>query len=452
MSMPQPRPVSQAAEPLRAAHAPHAPQVNRPSEDDSASRRGNARSPTVRSTMDEMSLPPPSWGAAASSAPPERAPEGPIEALCKICQSPFTRSADDARDSICSSCRSLSAQVQQMAPSEVQILPAVFDEPPKSGFAERTSSSAPRPRPVLRKRAGLRTGPVVALVGLALGLAGLGVVAWQGRDMDRSKEVVGETYSEPSIVGEAPASFHTVQRATLRFTILREQAQAFGAVTKALDVHQTVEQVSECAVALARDDVVAFDVLSEGRVVEQTGTVLGTTDGREAGLYPWTGPHARFRVAAGPTRPLVQLDGEAVLVGRDVPPLFHLGELRPTGASFQPGDRWKATVRLPLLVTRAGQTLTWDYPLDVIYAGVAVKYGVRCAAFRLVAKTMTQVPAPLSDDFNRTSGTVGGAVWIELSTGLTTAADVESDLRIWSDTGRVEDDLHVRGRLTIDRP
>lgn len=405
------------------------------------------RSPTIRSATDELHAPPKAWGAGPSPAPVERHDE-PQQALCRICQSPFDLAEGASGAPVCPSCRSLSAQVGQMAPNEVQLHPATE---PIADFAS-AMSSAPRPKPILNKQIGVRTGPVVAVAGLVLGLVGLAVVSFANREVDRSKEIVGPTRPDECTIDIAPPDEFVARHVTtLRLKLVREEPRAFGGTAdRRLDVLQTTTQTTEAALVKLDQRTALFDVNSEGHVVSQTGK-SGSEDARDAVLYPWSGRRPQTRVRAVCTGPLTQADGSAVMPGFDVQPFFHLGALSPQTRSFRVGDRWKADVTLPLLADRQGRVFSWTFPAEISYAGTAVRAGYKCAAFRVNAQTPQRYPAAIDDAFNHSTVKVAGAVWIELTTGVSAGADLVFDAHLWKDAGRIEDDFTISGRLTQDR-
>ncbi|MCE9637771.1 MAG: hypothetical protein K8T90_18885 [Planctomycetes bacterium] len=370
------------------------------------------------------------------------------QALCRICQSPFDVASGAAGPPVCPSCKSLSAQVGQMAPNEVQIHPATGTI---EDFAGQLNA-APRPKPVLNKRVGVRAGPVAAVAGLVIGIAGLAVVKLSGHEPDRAKEIVGPTRAEECTIEVAPSDDFVARHVTtLRLKLVREEPRVFGGTAdRRLDVAQATTQSSEAALVRLDRGAATFDMTSEGQVVSQTGK-SGSDDARDTVMYPWSGRHPQVRVRATSTAPLSQLDGSAVTAGYDVQPFFHLGALSAQTRSFRVGDRWKADISMPCLADRQGRVFTWTFPAEITYAGTAVRAGYKCAAFRVTAQAPQRYPAAVDDAFNHSSVKIAGAVWIELTTGVSAGADLVFDAHLWKDAGRIEDDYTIAGRLTQDR-
>lgn len=392
-------------------------------------------------------------GGGDSGAAPPPASEALEQGLCRICRSPFDRTPGATGDAaaVCQSCRTLAHDVAQMAPNDVQIHPGI-DGQPTEGFAQRLGSADLRPKPIRTKKAGLRLGPVTAVAGLVLAVVGLAVVTIARREPDRAAEILGDVRPQEVTVELAPPEAFVARiTSTLKIEVRREEARAFGGSTsKALDFRQTTVQLTEAALVREDDEGLVFDMQSEGRIADQQGSA-GAEDARDASLYPWLGPHGKVRVLFTASGPLVQLDGEGVTPGRDVPPLAHLGALAPPSRTFRIGDRWKTSLVLPGLVSRHGRLMASSFPAELVYAGRAVRHGYACAAFRIYGQMTRELPKPLDDDYNRTAGKIVGAVWIELTTGVVAGADLELDLHAWKEAGRVEDDLRVQGRLTVER-
>lgn len=410
------------------------------------------RSPTVRSTAEQMAAmpvapwePPPS----APAAGPD--PAGQFSTMCRVCREPFDRAPDTPDETICGSCRSLSAQVERMAPNEVQIAPATAAEG-EAEFRNRLGSSALRPKPIAQRKVGLRAGPVAAIVGLVLGVAGLAVVLVTSHEPDRAAQILGAVKSGEASVGvpseDAFAARHTTR---VRIAVTREEANSFGGTaTRRIDVKQTTELTSEAAFVRHSGDGDVWDVRTEGRVTDQTGTI-GADDARDAELYPWVGVRTPRRLRTSQGAGFTQFDGAAPVPGFDVPPLFHLDALSAPSRTFRPGDRWKTELVLPILTDRGGRLISWPVPVEVSYAGLATRDGWKCAAFRIDGTAPRTLPTILDDVYNRTSGRISGAVWIETDTGIASGAELDVDLRIWKEAGRVEDDLQIRGRLSLER-
>lgn len=137
--------------------------------------------------------------------------------------------------------------------------------------------------------------------------------------------------------------------------------------------------------------------------------------------------------------------------GAEVPPLFHLGALGARGVSFRQGDRWKARLTLPLAADRGGRALAVTLPADVEYEGVAVRSGIRCAAFRVRGTAPRELPPALREHYPQADGTLTGVVWVELATGVVVAADLDSTLRFAGTVEKTDETLTVTARLQIAR-
>lgn len=430
-----------------------APEAIAPGTEARAFQAGPSRAATIRGAGEEFGAPTPLWGAGpAVSPPPPEEPQGPVAVMCRICRTPFDRAADAPNETVCTSCRNLAADVSKMEPGEPQIHPATMEAGPTEGLAARMGGADLRPKPIRVKKVGLRTGPVVAVAGLFLGLITLGVVAIGTREPDRAKELLGDVRpGEASITLTPDEQFIARISSTIRLTVVREEARAFnGGASKGLDFRQTSVQECEAALARTEDRGLVFDLRTQARVADQQGSV-GAEDARDATIFPWGGVRAPVRVLAAASGELTQVDGTPVTPCVDAPPLFHLGALSPPGGEFRVGDKWKTDLTLPLLVDRQGRLLAWGFPAELTYAGRTVKNGYACAAFRIDGSAPRSYPATVEDDFNRREAKFCGAVWIELTTGIVCGADIESDVNLRKEAGKVESDLRATARVTIER-
>lgn len=393
------------------------------------------------------------WNEPAPTPAPASAPEPQMSAICRACRTPFDRTDSAPDAAYCPSCSSVAATVakQEPVPLPDSAAPAAEEQVP-AGAAHRAGGADVRPRRVTVRRAGLRAGPVAAVVGLVLGLATLGVVAVRSHEPDRAGEILGSVRAEDAAVLSAPDEGFVAQiRSTVKLHVVRDEARPFsGGMSTALDVQQTSVQECEAAFVRAGSRGLVYDVTSEGQVKSQQGKV-GADDAREAGIYPWSGRRGALRVVASPVTDLAQVDGTGTTAGMDVPPLFHLGALTPPRTEFLPGDRWKASVWVPLFADRDGHLAACQVPAELTFAGRAVRNGYACAAFRFTGTVPRALPGSTDRDYPRREGKVAGAVWFELATGIVAGAELEAELTLHRAAGEPESELRTSARLTVER-
>ncbi|MCG3133512.1 MAG: hypothetical protein HMLKMBBP_00690 [Planctomycetes bacterium] len=418
---------------------------------DEAPDRRAAAMPARASYLGEA--PERSWGGGealhgGAQAPAAPAPAGPEAVLCRICRGPFERPAEmRGTDAVCPSCEKLTQMSPgaQLGSSDVQMHPAT------APIEDFRSVREFRLKPVERK-ASLRVGPIVAVSCLVLGLATMGVVKLATRKPDRAAALVGDVRAESSDLRLAPESEQPLRwETTITLAAVREESRGqFGALAKTLDLQQVSTQSVEAALVRTDDLGAVFDVRSEVHVGRQTGVVRGD-DARDVELHPFGRHKGAQRMRAQPSVPTASLEDHPLLAARDLPPFFAIGDYRSGARTLSVGDKWSADLALPVLADGSGRLVPVTLRAEFAYAGRAVRSGIACAALKVRAVLSHDTQTPVDEDFNRKQGELAGAVFVELTTGLVADASVEGDFHLWSEHGKVENEMRVKTRLDVRR-
>ena len=391
--------------------------------------------------------PMPSAPVAAPAAPAAHGP--PLQAFCRVCMEGFARTAGEKGLPLCPTCR-------QFAPvpggdatkNEVQLHPATQAQP---GVDPRAGSAIRRVKPVQR-RVTLRVGPVVAVLGLAIGVIGMGVVTFVGRETDPAAAYLADARPEPATFAVTPTETEVVRlESTLTLGLVREMTRANFAnqTEKVLNLRQTTVQTAD--VAWVRDDPrgVVIDAAVECRVAVQTGSA-GGTDGRDARVHPWDGHRATARLVVPAAAATQVLGGDAAVVGRDVVPCLTVRDIGAPSGSVAAGATWRATVMLPFAMSREGAIRAVSFPCELTYHGNLRRSGVKMNLFGLRG-TVPAHPSHLLDEMNRAGVKIRGALLFDATTGLLAQANLTADVSAWLDRGRIEDLVHLTGTLDVKR-
>jgi hypothetical protein len=409
-----------------------------------ASPTSRALPPVSQETDDTVSDP-----AIESAGPSAR--EGPVQSLCRVCLSAFDRRPEQTGAPICPTCRESLPSEADAGRNDVQIHPNARTD---AAVDPRLRSAHPR-RPPVSVRTRSRTGPVVALVGLVLGLSSMGVVAWTAREKDPAGEYFADVRSEPAPLKVRPATTGSVElESTTNVTLQRQMVRAnFGSNLEDM-VRIEQKSVQTAIVAHVRDEEngVVVDVASECRVATQTGTAHGN-DARDAEVYPWRGHKATQRLLLAPGTDSVVVgdaNGARPIVGCDVVPCFSLGDLGAPTVAVTPGARWRHAVTLPFYANREGGLVPIEFAAEITYEGRRVIDGCACVGFRLKATAPSRPPAPLGD-MNRMRGNVTAALFFEQATGLLCEAHFFGDVSASLERGRIDERVSVGGTIDVRR-
>jgi hypothetical protein len=397
-------------------------------------------------------------GGAMLGAPPPRAPEPPTEreapradaasastVICRVCMEGFEGRPGDEM-AICPLCRGFetggggASERRTTAPDPASVSSLGTAPDPKR-----------RPKPVER-RAGLRAGPIVAIVGLLVGLATMGVVSYARREHDPTEEYLASLQPEPAAFAFAPSKDGYVRlETTLSLGIRYERLRAnfSDGMDTALELRQKSVQTLDVAFSNDDDRGAVFDTVATCRVTQQSGT-SGGSDIRDARLYPWTCADRRSRVvvpADGPTR---NAEGVVAVPGADVLPFFTVRDVAAPAGDAGPGAKWKAVVTLPLAATRDGVLTPAPFQCDFNYAGRIVRNGFATLLVS-VKGTRLESPGDVVDDMNRASAAFEGVIFFDAKTGLVHEAHLTGVVALWEEHGRVEDRVIVNATLDVAR-
>lgn len=365
--------------------------------------------------------------------------------ICRVCMEAFEGDPSEEM-AICPTCRGFE--------SGASSAPARRDAPPDAE-ALSTYGAAPdpkrRPKPVER-RTNLRTGPIAAIIGLVICLAGVAVVRYVRRDNDPSASYEGSLQRDAAAFTLAPSKDGYVRlETTLSLGLRHERLRAnfSDGMDTALELRQKSVQTLDVAFSNDDDRGAVFDTISTCRVTQQSGT-SGGGDARDARIYPWVCAdyHARAVVPSdGPTR---NAEGVPAVPGRDVPPCFTVREIAAPSGDVAPGTKWKASLVLPLAATRDGALCPAPFGCDLTYAGKIVRDGVSTLLVT-VRGTSLQRPGDVVDDMNKASATIDGVLFFDAKTGLVHEAHLTAEVALWEEHSRVEDRVHVNGTLDVVR-
>jgi hypothetical protein len=395
-------------------------------------------------------------GGATLGAPPPRvaeplpeaaAPQAPdatsATVICRVCMEGFEGDPGEEM-AICPMCRGFesgagpAADGPAFAPSDAASLGTAPD--PRR-----------RPKPVER-RAGLRAGPIIAIAGLLLGVATMGVVSYARRAHDPSEAYLASLQRERAAFALAPAKDGYVRlETTLSLGIRYERLRAnfSDGMDTALELRQKSVQTLDVAFSNDDDRGAVFDTVATCRVTQQSGTSSGS-DIRDARIYPWTCSDRRSRAvvpADGPTR---NAEGTAAVPGADVLPFFTVRDVAAPAGDVAPGAKWKAAVALPLAATRDGVLRPAPFLCDFTYAGRIVRDGFATLLVS-VKGTSLQNPGDVVDEMNRARAALDGVLFFDAKTGLLHEAHLTADVVLWEEHSRVEDRVLVNGTLDVAR-
>lgn len=390
--------------------------------------------------------------APAPPAEPAAAPaaSAPDQAMCRVCRTPCDVPAGmTASQAVCVSCKILGEMSAAAAAGEIR--PETTAEA-NAEFGSKLGTATSRPRIVVTRRKVVRTGPVAVVVAVVLTLLCLAVVKIADRRPDVAAKLLGEVRAAPAEFAVAPPADRALAwDTTLRLSAVRDEARtSYSDLQTTMSLNQVSVQSCEASLYRADDAESILDVASECTLREQSGRARGE-DARDLDLYPFRAHHRTSRVAASASRPTAPFGGDDALPGRDIPPFLSVGDLGLRTARAAVGDRWRTTLRLTILCDTEGRLFTAPFAADVVYAGRANRRGIACAAFRIDAAPLAELPRALAERMNRREGEVAGAVFVELATGLVVDATLEIDVALRHTGSKLDDELRITGRYEVRR-
>jgi hypothetical protein len=328
----------------------------------------------------------------------------------------------------------------------VKLHQALPDRPrvePRREPSKRVLQPIPQPRS--------NAGPVMVVVAMAMCLAGVAFVVANRKKAPTSQYLAGVTSETAKFAVTPPHDGVTRIDTSLTMLIVHEGTRE--AVATRLEDLMRLEQrsVQTAEVAWAADDASGVELSSttECRVTSQTGTAPNG-DAQKLHAYPWEGFHGSTRVLVPASGVASAVGGETLVVGRDVPACLTLRDVGAPSGDVASGATWHARIVLPLLATREGAVFPAGFPCDVKYVGRRDVGNVPSYALSVVGAAPTVVP-PECDDMNHVSGTLHAALFFDAATGLLVEAHATVEADVWRERDRVEDRVHVSGKLDSRR-
>ncbi len=411
------------------------------------------------------SPPPPAEPAAAPTGAP-----GMQTVICPLCSEPFKRAAGDDQ-AACSTCRKGFATAaaapdrtfdpsggggasaprgrastdELNAPGSHATPQGWGGEKAEEQFGQLLGTASRRPPPIKKVKTfrwGLVLTPLI-LVGAAAG-------GWfYMHSLDRTRRLLDEMRPQAAELVVAPADAVTTATET-RYTLRIYHGEKRGTFSDdldaKLDIRQTVLQLNGVTLDRVGASGAMCSVRSQISLVEQTGTVDGKS-AAGAKIHPYEGHNAGERLVLALTGPPSRIGGEAALVGRDVSPFSTVGTLGRSAASLNAGDRWEATVDLPLLANLGGGLFAAPFRCSFEYVGRGLRAGRECVGIHVVARPPSTPPAQLSS-MSACTGEVRGALFFDATTGLMAEATLDVELAAVS-AGDRKARVDVTGVVTI---
>ncbi len=395
-------------------------------------------------------------GKATLSAPPPRvfdepapaAPQAPAAAassatlICRVCMEGFEGKAGDDVP-ICPICRGFE--------SGVDAGPAKSAPPSDPSTLGVAPDARRRPKPVERHTT-LRTGPIVAIVGLLVCVATLGVIHYARREHDPAEEYLASVKREPAEFVFAPVKDGYVRlESTLSLGIRYERLRAnfSDGMDTIVELRQNAVQTLDVAFSNDDDRGAVLDTVAGCRVTHQSGTIAHS-DARDTRVYPWICSDARSRVVVPSEGPTRNADGVAATPGREITPCFTVRDVSAPSGELAPGTKWKTALLLPLAATREGALRVAPIQCDLTYAGRIVRDGFGTLLLTVKGNAFPR-PGEVIDEMNRASAAVEGVLFLDAKTGLVHEAHLTANVATWEEHGRIEHRVIVNGTLDIAR-
>jgi hypothetical protein len=292
---------------------------------------------------------------------------------------------------------------------------------------------------------------VFAAVGLALCLVCVAVVFARRGKEPTSRYLADVATENATFVVAPPQKGATRIDTTLSLTVVHQGPRE--AVATRIEDLMRLEQRSlhESEITWVRDGAagVELDAVSDCRLTTQSGTVP-RGDARDHRAYPWSGFHGAKRLLVPSSGALTAAEGEAPVVGRDVPACLTLHEVGAPSGAVAVGATWRALIVLPLLATREGAVFPAGFPCEVTYVGRRTVGGSPAYALSVRGVVPSLLPEALGD-MNHLAGTLNAALFFDAATGLLVEAHANVDATATRERDRVEDRVHVVGKLDARR-
>jgi len=376
------------------------------------------------------------------------APSAP--ALCRGCLREFEPADGESDASVCPTCRgpapTAPAPVPAPVAEQVTIHPVLPDRPrpqPRQQPSQRVL------RPIQQPQS--RVGPAMAAVGLALCLACVAVVVARRGKEPTSRYLADVATENATFVVAPPHQGAARIDTTLSLTVVHQGPREVVA-TRIEDLMRLEQRsLHESEITWVKDGAggVELDAVSDCRVTMQSGTVE-KGDARDHRAYPWERFHGAKRLLVPSTGVLTAVAGEAPVVGRDVPACLTLHDVGAPSGAVAFGSTWRALIVLPLLATRDGAVFPAGFPCEVKYVGRRSVDGSSAYALTVRGVVPSLLPEALGD-MNHLTGTLNAALFFDAATGLLVEAHANVDATAWRERDRVEDRVHVVGKLDARR-
>ena len=365
--------------------------------------------------------------------------------ICRVCMEGFEGNPGDEM-AICPMCRGFE--------SDAGAAPARRDAAPDPSSVD-TLGTAPdpkrRPKPVER-RTSVRAGPIVAIVGVVLCVATMGVISYAKREHDPAEAYFASLKREPGEFALAPSKDGYVRMETtlsLGLCYERLRANFSDGMDTVVELRQKSVQTLDFAWSNDDDRGAVFDTVAACRVAEQSGTI-SNSNAKDTRVYPWICSDARSRAVVPQDGPTRNTEGVAAIPGREIVPCFTVRDVAAPAGELAPGTKWKAAVLLPLAAGKDCALRVAPFQLDLTYAGRIVRDG-RATLLVSVRGSAPAKPGEVVDDMNRASAALEGVLFFDAKTGMLHEAHLVADVAIWEEHARIDHRVHVNGTLDVAR-